>query len=85
MSKRVAAKKMLISRDTYRKMKSYDHKQMCDFLESFYRNGFEDGKKVAEESAVMNLDKIKEVIQRVKGIGPARAQEIVEALRNNVN
>lgn len=62
MSKRVAAKKMLISRDTYRKMKSYDHKQMCDFLESFYRNGFEDGKKVSDRT-IFDLDASKRKVK----------------------
>lgn len=54
-----------------------DHQQMDAFCKNLYKAGHADGMKDAEG---LTEDEVREVILGVKGIGPKKAEDIVNAL-----
>ncbi|MCQ2602362.1 MAG: hypothetical protein MJ193_00400 [Clostridia bacterium] len=79
------------TRDKYREIKSYSHKDMDKFLAQVCINGYLDGVKAAEEALTIEAKKSSEnevqmdfsdvlsVIGKVKGIGQKRLDEIEKA------
>ena len=61
-------KQYTLNRKTYKDVKRMDHQQMDAFCKNLYKAGHADGMKDAE------------VILGVKGIGPKKAEDIVNAL-----
>ena len=54
-----------------------DHQQMDAFCKNLYKAGHADGMKDAEG---LTENEVREVILGVKGIGPKKAEDIVNAL-----
>ena len=57
-----------LSRETYRKIKSFDRQQMQQFITDV-RN--------SSDTALVDLDKLRNEIGQVKGIGANRLDEII--------
>lgn len=69
------AKGIKLNREQYKKVKRMDHKQMENFIENVYSEGYEDGKKAAG-SRVKPSD-IANVLVDIKGVGTKKAAEIM--------
>ena len=65
--------KRIFTRETYNRVKRLDRRDMETFFEEVYKGGYEDGR-----ASVPGIDvgKIYEAIETVKGIGPKKMQEI---------
>ena len=70
--------KGVINRKTYLEMKKMDHQHMEEFLERFYKNAYEDGRKAAEG---LNETQIKEILLSIKGIGERRTEAVLERIK----
>lgn len=70
--------KGVINRKTYLEMKKMDHQHMEEFLERFYKNAYEDGRKAAEG---LNETQLKEILLSVKGIGERRTEAVLERIK----
>lgn len=70
-------KQYTLNRKTYKDVKRMDHQQMDAFCKNLYKAGHADGMKDAEG---LTEDEVREVILGVKGIGPKKAEGIVNAL-----
>lgn len=80
--------KNLINRSKYKDIKRYDHSQMEQFARSLYESGLKDGaeqavKQMDHNKKKINLDKLKSRLMDLKGIGPVKAEQIVEVIRND--
>lgn len=70
-------KQYTLNRKTYKDVKKMDHQQMDRFCQNLHKTGYEDGMRDAKG---LTDDEVKEVILGVKGIGPKKAYDIVNAL-----
>lgn len=70
-------KQYTLNRKTYKDVKRMDHQQMDAFCKNLYKAGHADGMKDAEG---LTEDEVREVILGVKGIGPKKEEDIVNAL-----
>lgn len=70
--------KSLINRKTYIELKKMDHQHMEEFLDRFYKNAYEDGRKAAEG---LDETQLKEVLLSIKGIGEKRAEAVLERIK----
>jgi len=72
------AKKMFeLTRKEYLKIKKMDHNQMNNFMQSMYKNGFEDGQASVHR---LDISLIKKALLSVKGIGEKKAADIIIAI-----
>ena len=76
MAKKTKEKPINITREQYKSVRNLDHSMLNDYLNSVYAQGFEKGKAAAG----FDVDEILSVIGTVKGIGPAKKEEIKKAL-----
>lgn len=67
-------------REDYKKIKQMDRRQLEIFCKSLYEQGQESVK-----SQSLNVEEIREVISKVKGIGEKRTNEIIAALEGRAN
>lgn len=84
------AEKYLINRTKYKDIKRYDHSQMERFARSLYESGLKDGaeqaaKKMDHDKEQIDLDKLKSRLMDLKGIGPVKAEQIVEVIKNETD
>lgn len=70
--------KGVINRKTYLEMKKMDHQHMEEFLERFYKNAYEDGRKAAEG---LNETQLREILLSIKGIGERRTEAVLERIK----
>ena len=63
--------KITISRDTYKKIKSFNRQQMQEFIEDIYKDA---------DAAPVDFDKLRSEIGQVKGIGASRLDEIMSVI-----
>lgn len=70
-------KGFMMNRKQYNLIRKMDHCQMTLYVESIYKSGYEDGKKVAEG---LTASEIREALLQVKGIGEKRVDTIVSTL-----
>ena len=70
-----------INRKEYEQIKKYDRTQMDTFIQSVYKNGFEDGK-----TSVPGIDiaEIKKVLLGIKGLGEKRVEAILLELEKEL-
>lgn len=70
------------TREVYKTVKKYDHRQFDAFCTRVYTNGFNDGKKSVTEKPVRTItdEQLMEVIGEVKGVEPALRGKIKEAI-----
>lgn len=68
----------LISRATYKKIKSMDREQLSDYVAKVYINGFEAGRKAATPDVLTRT--FREVLMDTEGIGPTRADAIMKKM-----
>ena len=71
------AKQMVLNRKMYKEIKKMDHQDMSNYLSRYYMNSYNQGKEDAEG---LKADELREVLLTVKGIGPAKTENIVEAV-----
>ena len=71
-------KQYVISREMYKKIKSMDREQLQVFATTIYL----DGVKCVETTA-LDLDKLREDIGAIKGIGENRLNEIMTIIEKN--
>lgn len=60
-----------------RKLRKLDHQDMSNYLSRYYMNAYNQGK---EDSEGLKADELREILLTVKGIGPAKAENIMEAV-----
>lgn len=65
------------TREVYKSVKRYDHKQFDEFCTRVYLNGFKDGR---ESVKGVDVSELLTAIGEVKGVGPALHGKIREAL-----
>lgn len=70
-------KQYTLNRKTYKDVKRMDHQQMDTFCKNLYKAGHADGMKDAEG---LTEDEVRAVILGMKGIGPKKAEDVVNAL-----
>lgn len=63
--------KITITRDTYKKIKSFNRQQMQAFIEDIYREA---------DTAPVDFDKLRDEIGQIKGIGASRLDEIMSVI-----
>lgn len=61
----------------YAAIKKMDHQDMSNYLSRYYMNAYNQGK---EDSEGLKADELREILLTVKGIGPAKAENIMEAV-----
>ena len=66
-----------LNRKVYKDLKKKDHQQMNDFITAVYKQGFDDGLK----SASINYETLKEVLLSIKGIGPLKAEAVINKIK----
>ena len=66
------AKQMVLNRKMYKEIK-----KMSNYLSRYYMNAYNQGK---EDSEGLKADELREILLTVKGIGPAKAENIMEAV-----
>ncbi|MBR4022550.1 MAG: hypothetical protein IKI94_08160 [Ruminococcus sp.] len=72
----------ILKRDTYKKIKGFDRKQMEQFLADIYANAAEE---VAENNAVsLDMDKLRKEIGEIKGVGESRLNEIMAIIEQHL-
>ena len=71
------AKQMVLNRKMYKEIKKMDHQDMSNYLSRYYMNAYNQGK---EDSEGLKADELREILLTVKGIGPAKAENIMEAV-----
>lgn len=75
------AKKMVrgytSTREVYKAVKKYDHKQFDVFCTNIYVSGYEDGR---ESVKAIDIEELIAAVAEVKGVGPALYGRIKEAL-----
>ena len=62
-----------ITREVYKGVKKFDRQQFAGFCMDLYKFGFEDGK---ESVPVIDINRIYEVMEATKGIGPKKLEEL---------
>lgn len=70
-------KQMVLNRKMYKEIKKMDHQDMSNYLSRYYMNAYNQGK---EDSEGLKADELREILLTVKGIGPAKAENIMEAV-----
>lgn len=70
-------KQYTLNRKTYKDVKKMDHQQMNRFCQNLYKAGHAEGMKAAKG---LNENEIREIILGVKGIGPKKAEDIINIL-----
>lgn len=66
--------KRILTRELYKKVKQMDRQQMQSFLENLYQEG-------RESVPGIDLNKIKEIVKGIKGIGEKKAELIEQRIR----
>ena len=73
-------KDFLLDRTTYKKIKTFDRKQMENFLKDIYANGAEN-----TDAIPLDMAKLRNEIGTVKGIGENRLNEIMAIIEKNLS
>ena len=73
---------LMLKRDTYKKIKGFDRKQMEQFLSDIYANGAEEALK--NNSVPLDMEKLRKEIGEIKGVGENRLNEIMAVIENNL-
>lgn len=71
-------KQYVISREMYKKIKSMDREQLQVFATTIYLDGVK-----SVETTALDLDKLREDIGAIKGIGENRLNEIMTIIEKN--
>lgn len=66
---------VILSRATYKQIKSFDREQMQDFLTGIYEKGAQ------EAGASLDIEQLRVDIGNIKGIGESRLNEIMEVVQ----
>lgn len=74
------AEKDILDRALYKRIKSMNKSDMQDFLKNIYSQGFDE----ALNGTVPNLEKIRERIGNIKGIGETRLNEIMTIIEEEI-
>ena len=62
-----------ITRDVYKNVKKFDRQQFTQFCTDLYKFGYEDGYEAGFNNVpAVDVEKIYEVIEGIKGIGPVK-------------
>ena len=73
----------ILKRDTYKKIKGFDRKQMEQFLSDIYANAAEEALK--NNSISLDMEKLRKEIGKIKGVGENRLNEIMAVIENNLS
>lgn len=69
----------LMDRATYKRIKSFDRKQMDDFVKDVYRSAAENA------GAAVDIDKLRKEIGAIKGVGENRLNEIMAVIEKHLS
>lgn len=72
-------KTKLISFSDYKKIRKYNYNQMCCFLESIYKSGFDDGLEDDNKKS-MDLGLVGIAIQSTEGVGTVLHKRIMDTI-----
>ena len=67
------------TRETYNRVRKLDRRDLQNFCENIYKEGFEDGRASVPG---VDAEKIYEAIGQIKGIGPKKLEEIKATVNN---
>ena len=70
--------KKLLSRATYKKIKSMDRSELSECFAKVYQNGYEAGRKATTPDLLLRT--FREVLLSIDSIGPTRADAIMKKL-----
>lgn len=70
--------KRLLTRLTYKRVKSMDREQLSEYVTNVYLHGYEAGRKAATPDVLFRT--FREVLLSIDSIGPARADAIMKKL-----
>ena len=70
--------KKLLSRLTYKRIKSMDRTELSDYVTKVYLNGYEAGRKASTPDVLFRT--FREVLLSIDSIGPTRADAIMKKL-----
>ena len=71
-------KQYVISREMYKKIKSMNREQLQVFATTIYLDGVK-----SVETTALDLDKLREDIGAIKGIGESRLNEIMDVIKKH--
>lgn len=77
------SEEILLDRELYRKIKNMDKKALNTFIHNIYNTGKEDALSEIEVTEI-NIDKIRNEISEIKGIGEARLNQIMDIISKNI-
>lgn len=63
-------KEYVTNRTLYKKIKTFDHKEMDDFMTKVYMEGWNNALKEAEHIGESPREKLEKVLNNTKGVGP---------------
>lgn len=73
----------ILKRDTYKKIKGFDRKQMEQFLSDIYANAAEEA--LNNNSVPLDMKKLRKEIGKIKCVGENRLNEIMAVIENNLS
>ena len=71
--------KLLLDRDLYKKIKAMDRETMDNFIQNIYQTGKDD-----VHATEVDIDKLREDISKIKGIGESRLNEIMAVIESHI-
>ena len=69
--------KKILDKKNFQRIKCMNYPQMVRFITNIYESGFKDGQA---DSAGLNETDVRELLLSIRGIGPKRLGQIMEAL-----
>ena len=69
-----------ITRDMYKRIKSMNRENMCDFLFNLYQSIYSD----YEEQCQPDYENIRSEVLKIHGIGDVKADQIIEIIKANI-
>lgn len=74
-------KKLKINRETYKKIKKMDHREMEDYLTNLHAEGYNQGVNAITK---IITDKIIKGLENTKGIGEKRMSDIIANINKEI-
>ena len=67
-----------LTRETYKRLKSFNRAQMQEFISEVYRGAEENGASVVDD---VDFEELRSRIGEVKGVGEARLNDIMDVIK----
>lgn len=74
--------KFILSRETYKRIKSFDKNRMQQFIADIYDSAAKEVQ--GGEAVTLDMDKLRSELSQIKGIGENRLNEIMAVIEKNL-